>query len=125
HLVSTGAADDSFDIDQGFGGNLQFLFIHQDPSIADNCFETSNQADDFAATPRTPPIVANATCGGSGCGGDKSKGMTYREGTNGQTSNSIITNTTNEAVLLTHPETRAGAEGGKLAFGGEFFLGNG
>ena len=125
HLISTGAADDSFDIDQGFGGNFQFLFVHQDPTIGDNCFEISNQGDDFAATPRTAPIVANATCVGSGSGGDKSKGITYKEGTNGQTWNSIITNATNEAVLLTHPETQAEAMAGNLAFAGDFIYGNG
>lgn len=125
HLIVTGAADDSFDIDQGFQGNLQYLFIHQDPTIGDNCFEISNQGDDFTATPRTNPIVANATCVGSGAGGDKSKGITYKEGTNGQTWNSLITNVTNTAVLLTHPETQVEAEAGNLAFAGDLIWGNG
>jgi hypothetical protein len=125
HLIVTGAADDSLDIDQGFSGNIQHVFIHQDPSIGDNCYEISNQGDDFSATPRTSPIIANATCVGSGTGGDKSKGMTLKEGTNGQYWNSIITNATNEGVLLTHPESQAEAEAGNIAFAGTVLAGNG
>ena len=41
--------------------------------VGDNCFEISNQGDLYWSMPRTTPVIANATCIGSGPGGDKSK----------------------------------------------------
>lgn len=72
HIVVTGAADDSMDMDQGFSGMAQHVLIHQSDSIGDNCFEVSNQGSDFDATPKTSPMICNATCVGSGAGGEKS-----------------------------------------------------
>jgi hypothetical protein len=123
HLIVTGAADDSLDCDEGFAGQLQYVFIQQDPAVGDNCFEWSNQGSDFSATPHTAVRVANVTCIGSGAGGDKSKGMTLKEGTEAYIYSSIFTNITNEAVLLTHPETQANAEAGLIDFAGVIFNG--
>jgi hypothetical protein len=121
YLVVTGAADDSLDCDEGYRGRLQHVFLHQDPAIGDNCFEWSNQAVDFTAAPLTGPTVANVTCIGSGAGGDKSKGMTLKEGTEAFIYSSIFTDITNENVLLTHPETQATAEAGGIEIAGTIF----
>lgn len=118
YVVITGAADDSLDCDQGFQGRLQHVLIHQDPVVGDNAFEWSNQGTDFTATPLTGPTVANATIIGSGAGGDKSKGMTLKEGTEAFIYSSIITNITNETVLLTHQETQDSAQGGGIELEG-------
>ncbi len=114
HIVVTGAEDDSIDCDQGFQGSLQYVFIHQDPAIGDNAFEWSNQGTDFSATPTTSPSVANATIVGSGSGGDKSKGLTLKEGAEATLVNSVFGNFTNELVFLQNLETQRIAESGGM-----------
>ncbi len=125
HLVVTGAEDDSIDCDQGYQGDLQYVFIHQDPAIGDNAFEWSNQGTNFGATPTTSPAVANGTIVGSGAGGDKSKGMTLKEGTEAKLVNSIFGNFTNELVFLQNLETQTIAEGGGIAIEGNLYFGSG
>ena len=121
HIIVTGAADDSIDCDEGFHGQMQYVFIQQDPALGDNCFEWSNQGTDFTATPHTGPHAANVTCIGSGPAGDKSKGMTLKEGTEAYIYSSIFTNITNETILMTHPETQTNAEGGLIELAGLVF----
>ncbi len=125
HIVVTGAEDDSIDCDQGYQGELQYVFIHQDPAIGDNAFEWSNQGTDFSATPVTSPAVANATIVGSGAGGDKSKGMTLKEGTEAKLVNSVFGNFTNELVFLQNSETQAIAEGGGIIIEGNIYFASG
>lgn len=124
HLVVTGASDDSLDIDQGFQGRIQHVFIHQNPTVGDNCFEVSNQGTDFTATPKTDPEICNATCIGSGAAGEKSKGLTIKEGTNGSWHASIFINATNEATLLADEETSSEAEAGNIELANNLFFGN-
>jgi hypothetical protein len=124
HIVVTGANDDSLDMDQGFHGTLSHVFIHQNPSVGDNCFEVSNQGTDFSAVPKTAPEICNATCVGSGAGGEKSKGITIKEGTNGSWHASIFTNVTNEATLLADDATAAEAMADAIAIANNIFFGN-
>jgi hypothetical protein len=123
HLVITGAADDSIDSDQGFRGSLQHVLLHQDPTIGDNCLEWSNQGNDFTAEPLTGPSIANMTCVGSGGGGDKSKGITLKEGTQASVWNSLLTNLTNEGVVLVNQATQTQAEAGAISLEGSHFCG--
>lgn len=125
YVVVTGAADDSLDMDQGFGGTVQYAFLQQDPALGDNAFEISNQGSDFTAPPLTAPVISNATVIGSGPSGDKSKGATFKEGTQAYLYNTILVNATNEAFLLAHPETQAVAEGGGIVLKNLLFFGNG
>src|SRR5690242_21037623 len=83
HVVISGASDDSIDLDQGFTGMIHHVFVSQNPAVGDNCFEVSNQGTDFDALPKTDPQICNATCIGSGAGGEKSKGLTIKEATHG------------------------------------------
>ncbi|MBL4689342.1 MAG: hypothetical protein JKY37_32435 [Nannocystaceae bacterium] len=124
HVVVTGAADDSIDCDEGFRGSLQHVFIHQDPTVGDNCLEWSNQGTDFTATPTTGPSIANLTCIGSGASGEKSKGMTLKEGTEAFIRNSVFADVTNEVVLMTHAETQASAESGGIVLAGNLMSGH-
>ena len=124
HIVVTGAADDSLDMDQGYRGNASHVFIHQDPAVGDNCYEISNQGSDFSAEPKTSPDFCNATCVGSGAGGEKSKGITVKEGTHGSWQASIVTNTTNEATLLNDDATADEAVAGNVTIEYNFFVGN-
>ena len=125
HIVVTGAADDAIDLDQGYRGQLDFVFIHQDPDVGDNCFEVSNQGTDFAAEPRTEPDFCNATCVGSGAGGEKSKGLTVKEGAYGHWDSSIFVLATNEATLLADDATADEALADNITLVNNYFFGNG
>jgi len=82
YLISYRNRDDDFDTDYGYKGKLQFLFALRDPAFADNdktiipdpCtgaipilgsgsngFESDNNGSSDTNTPRTQPIVSNAT----------------------------------------------------------------
>lgn len=125
HIIVTGANDDSLDIDQGFRGTVQHLLIQQNPAVGDNCFEVSNQGSNFAATPLTTPVVCNATCLGSGLTGEKSKGITVKEGTQGEWYASIIANVTNEAALLADEPSFEIVDAGGVVIENNIFAGNG
>jgi len=125
HLVATGAQDDSIDLDQGFRGTLQHIFIHQNPSVGDACYEISNQGQVFTATPLTGPVVCNSTCIGSGSSGEKSKGIILKEGTEGDWFASIFTDITNEFVLLQDESTYEIAVGGGITLQNDLFFKSG
>ncbi|MFO7564639.1 MAG: hypothetical protein R6X02_18495 [Enhygromyxa sp.] len=125
HIVVTGAADDSIDLDQGFRGTGQHIFLQQDPAVGDACYEISNQGSVFTATPLTEPVICNSTCIGSGASGEKSKGIILKEGTRGDWYASIFTNTTNEAVLLSDESTYNILDAGGITLANDIFFGNG
>ena len=68
YLVAFGGTDDEFDTDFGYRGKNQFLFGLRDPdywdSDASNGFESDNDDPATEQTPRTAPIVTNATLAG-------------------------------------------------------------
>ena len=125
HVVVTGAQDDSLDMDQGFGGTVQHVFIHQDPTVGDNAFEISNQALVFDAPPLTSPTVCNATAIGSGATGEKSKGFTLKEGTEANFYSVIFTNAKNEAGLLADESTWSVLDAGGIVLENSLFFANG
>jgi hypothetical protein len=125
HIIVTGAQDDSLDTDQGYRGTLQYVMLQQDPAVGDNCYEISNNAAVFTATPRTNVEICNATCIGSGAGGEKSKGITVKEGTQGTWHASIITNITNEFALLADDATLDQALAGNIEMANNIFFGAG
>jgi hypothetical protein len=65
YLVCIRGLDDEYDTDNGFKGNLQFLFGLRDPEVSDqsgsNGFESDNDADGSTLTPVTKPIFSNVT----------------------------------------------------------------
>jgi hypothetical protein len=65
YLVALRGLDDEFDTDNGFRGNVQFIFGLRDPNVSDqsgsNGFESDNDADGSALTPVTRPVFSNAT----------------------------------------------------------------
>jgi len=87
--------DDSFDIDQGWRGKAQFVFIVQGYSIdadqgsgvGDNCFETDG-AEDSDAQPITTSVIYNATVVGNPLDGDG--GTTWRDNAHVQYRNCIF-----------------------------------
>lgn len=121
HIVVTGAADDSLDMDQGFQGRVQHVLIHQAPTAGDNCFEVSNQGSDFSATPKTAPEVCNATCIGSGSGGPKSRGLTVKEGTTGTWRANLFIDLSSEATLLADEATWSEVDAGNIEIANNIF----
>lgn len=112
HLIVTGAKDDSIDLDLGFTGKLQHVFIQQDPQIGDNGFEVSNNELDFTKAPVTKPLIANLTFIGSGASGQKSRAFTFKQGAKFELYNSIAFNPTNELFSFASSETLASMAGG-------------
>ena len=125
HIVVTGAQDDSLDIDQGFAGKLQYVFIQQDPDVGNYGFEWSNQDVNIDATPRTAPKVANVTFIGTGAGNDtKSAGIKFKEGASGEIYNAVFTQAYNAQVDLTDPATEMQATNGAIKIQNTAFFQN-
>jgi hypothetical protein len=71
HLVASRVGDDSYDIDQGYSGDLQFLLAMQTPNRGDRTGEHDSGDDGFGGpdegdTPVSDPKIYNATYFGSG-----------------------------------------------------------
>lgn len=89
--------DDSFDVDEGWRGKAQFLFLVQGYSIdakqgsgvGDNCFETDG-AEDSDAQPVTTTTIYNATVVGNPIDGDG--GTVWRDNARVQYRNCIFMN---------------------------------
>jgi hypothetical protein len=65
YLVALRGLDDEFDTDNGFRGNVQFIFGLRDPNISDqsgsNGFESDNDAEGDQLTPITKPVFSNVS----------------------------------------------------------------
>jgi hypothetical protein len=101
HLLITGADDDSFDIDSGFVGTLQFLIAAQRAAGGDHYIEADSKFDDL---PRSDPTLANFTFYGGG--GSTDHGILLREGIGGQLWNGIVTDKP-ECLNISNAETVA------------------
>lgn len=101
HVVAVNIADDSYDFADGYVGNIQFA-LAINPSGGGRCIEGDNtggsRADDI--TPMTHPRFSNLTCitsnvdknmGDIPSPKDDSEGPLFREGTQFEIYNSIIT----------------------------------
>lgn len=125
YLVSSGGADDAFDLDLGFNGTFQYAFVHQDPSEADSNhgLEWSNGPDSFTATPLTSPWIANMTFVGQGDGGNagKSIGFNIKQGAEAHIFNSYFTNVTGSGATFQDEATIAVAEGNGIVVEGTFW----
>ncbi|MEZ4427710.1 MAG: hypothetical protein R3A51_08500 [Nannocystaceae bacterium] len=125
YIVVTGAVDDSIDIDQGWSGTLQHIFIQHDPTVGNYSFEISNQGDNVDATPRTTPHIANVTAIGSGQTNDtKSAGIKLKEGAAGEIYNSIFVNHYKGSVDLTESATETQASSGAIKLANNIFYQN-
>ncbi|MCA9618443.1 MAG: hypothetical protein KC731_05470, partial [Myxococcales bacterium] len=94
HLVCYRNGDDGFDFDQGYQGKLQFLFLQQDPNLADDThgFEADNDKEAPDTTPVTNPTISNFTlCGQNMNQAVQQYGFVFRRGFNGTIMNGIVT----------------------------------
>lgn len=93
HLVCYRNGDDGFDFDEGYVGNLQFLFAQAKPGEPNdaNGFESDNDATSPDATPRTNPTIYNVTlCGQNGDSADQQYGFLFRRGFMATIGNAIV-----------------------------------
>ncbi len=93
HLIAAFCRDDAFDIDEGYRGNLQFLFAIQSSTTGDHCGEHDGAPKtNTNATPKTYPVIYNATYLGSGQDGtsDGTRVFRMREAFGGEYKNSIF-----------------------------------
>lgn len=94
HVVLTSIDDDSIDWDNGYQGNMQFVYVEQDKNSTDanRAIEADNDGKDPAKTPKSLPVLSNITIvGNSFKGEDEAEGIYLREGTGLHLYNSVIT----------------------------------
>ena len=120
YLVSSGNDDDSFDMDYGFSGKLQFLFTLQDPELANRGLEMDNDASgspnvttaptsgadmlSYAGTQTlTSPLIYNWTIVGAGkekANDDNNDGLYIRRNSQARFANVLVTNFGNYSVVV-------------------------
>lgn len=107
YVVLTEGGDDAIDWDLGWSGNIQFgLVSFGDGFGEDHGVEAANNPDDFDALPRATPVQANITFIGNGSEGD---GIRLKEGSGGQTWNSVVVDFAESCINLTDGATYAAA----------------
>ena len=82
--------DDAFDLDEGYQGRGQFLFVKMD-SESDRGHEMDNKTGgDLDSQPRTNPLFSNVSILGPGIGNGAGDGVKAREGCGGMYVNYLI-----------------------------------
>jgi len=89
YLLVTGCEDDSIDWTEGYTGKIQYAIVQQYAGFGDRGIEADNRGSDNSATPKSHPIISNATLIG-GANGDS--GLVLRAGTEIEFYNSIVMN---------------------------------
>ncbi len=99
YLVAAYTADDDFDFDFGYRGNLQYGVALRDPAFVDagdagNGVECDNDGTGTTASPFTEPVISNFTWVGpnnaSGTAANHNFGMRWRRATKFRVFNSIL-----------------------------------
>jgi hypothetical protein len=91
HVIVTQPDDDALDWDRGWTGTAQFLIVQQKLGRGDKAIEADNNNNNNELTPRSAPVVYNATfIGSDGAATDPQGGPHLRRGTAGKINNSII-----------------------------------
>ncbi len=117
HLACVRNGDDGFDFDAGYVGRLQFLFLQQDPSIADtaNGVEGDNDEEDLVQAPASNPSVWNATLCGQNADVPKEQfGLLLRRGFRGSFGNFAITGFESAVDIRDVPPTDATLVGSRV-----------
>lgn len=95
YLVSAFGNDDSFDFDQGFRGNLQFVFSIQTDITSDRGdkgLEWDGATSPLDATPRAKVTVANGTFIGIGTSGGSNTAVNIRDAVEATLVNNVFVN---------------------------------
>ncbi len=94
NMIAAFCGDDGFDMDEGYRGKLQFLFVIQHPNFGNRCGEHDGAPKSAVTTePKAYPVVYNATYLGSGQHADnpdQDELFKLRENFGGEYNNSIF-----------------------------------
>lgn len=134
YLVSLGSIDDDFDTDNGFRGKLQYILALRDPQLADvsgsHAMEADNDAGGTFATPRSNPVISNATFVGpmrdtsaTGWNANFRRGGHWRRSTHYGLFNSVILGWP-DALLFDGNNVANAAAGDTIALRNTIFAGN-
>ncbi len=98
------AQDDSFDLDLGWTGSVDNIWIVQGAVKADHGIESDNNGNNMSATPITDPTISNMTIDGSAVADDAIK---MREGMGGDFNNVVVNlaNATQTAIQVNDQAT--------------------
>ena len=88
HLVVTGAGDDSVDWDEGYQGNLQYVFVKQTANSAGEAFEMDTEGTTAFLS---KPTVANLTVVADKAAGEAEFSLNFKKTSAGFFHNSVIT----------------------------------
>jgi hypothetical protein len=120
HLLITGAQDDSFDMDLGFQGKIQYAMARQAAEWGNRTIESDNNGDDFDAEPMTMPTFVNVTLIGNSNDDADTTGALHREGMAGNFHQMIITDDADgdgySEGCLDIDDTTARIDDGNLAY---------
>ena len=122
HLVASRVGDDSYDIDQGFSGTLQYLLAIQAKNRGDRTGEHDSGDEDFGGSdegdrPFSNPQICNATYVGSGQDGGGDVALKLRDNFAGDYYNSIFYGFPKQMIEVedaSGPDSRARWEAGDL-----------
>jgi len=93
NMVISYCADDCFDYDEGFRGNVQFVLAFQDPNAGDRMGEHDGGTTPEDGSPYAHPIFYNTTYIGRGISAGK-RMITFRDNAGGEYHNSVFMNQT-------------------------------
>ncbi len=113
HFIVSDCSDDSYDIDEGYHGQLQFVYTQQvGDGTGDNLGEhDGGPSNNLYGDPMATPIFSNATyIGGDVASGDRT--LTLREYWAGEYHNSIFANQAKGIRVEYNPDFASGAKGG-------------
>lgn len=133
HLIAYNCADDDFDMDDGYRGNIQFAISVKDPLFTDakgitgdisNNFEVDNVNPAngllYSKTPITFPILSNFTAIGpnnaAGTSTDYGYGMRWRRGSKFILANSIVMGGQKAGLVLESDSTASYYKNGEAKF---------
>jgi len=127
YALLTGCGDDSLDWTNGWRGNVQFVVVQQKGDEADCGVEADNLDKANDSTPRSNPVIYNATFIGdpeTTYGEESTYGLTLRRGTAGTFKNFIVMGFKKKGLRLNNEATFDQAEAGTLVFDNSIFYDN-
>lgn len=141
HLIAYDCADDDFDMDDGYRGNIQFAISVKDPLFTDNKGITGDISNNFEVdnvnpanglvygkTPITFPILSNFTAIGpnnaAGTSTDYGYGMRWRRGSKFILANSIVMGGQKAGLVIESDSTALYYQRGDAKFYNSFLHSN-
>lgn len=121
YSLVTGTLEDSIDFSLGWEGKVQFLVIQQPAELGGEGIEGDNNEDKHDATPRSNPVIYNATLIGSHSAGGEQRGLLLRRGATGTLANSVVMGFPNEAFDFRDTSTTDQVAAGTLSIKSTLF----